>query len=239
MNEDGPIVDVELEKEIRTLLEEKNAIMLAHNYQRDEVQRIADLTGDSLALSQAAAESDADIIVFCGVHFMAESASILAPEKTVILPRLDAGCPMADMITADDLREERKKRPGMPVVAYVNTTADVKALSDICCTSGNGLNVVNSLDAEEVYMVPDMHLAHYISRFTNKKLHWWPGFCPTHARLKPEEVKRAKEENPGAVFVCHPECRPDVVDLADHVCSTSGMYKYAREVDAKTIIVGT
>jgi quinolinate synthase len=229
----------EMKTEVRALLKEKNAIMLAHNYQRDEVQETADLTGDSLGLSQAAARSEAGVIVFCGVHFMAESAAILSPEKTVILPRLDAGCPMADMITPDDLMEEKKKRPGVPVVAYVNTTAGVKALSDICCTSANAVRVVDSVDAESVYMVPDRNLAHYISRGVEKKMEWWDGFCPTHQNLTTEEVIKAKETNPGAIFVCHPECRPEVVDLADHVCSTSGMYKYAGEVDAKTIIVGT
>jgi quinolinate synthase len=170
---------------------------------------------------------------------MAESAAILSPGKTVILPRMDAGCPMADMITEDDLIQEKRKRPGVPVVAYINTTAGVKALSDICCTSANAVKVVSSLEAERVYMVPDRNLAHYISRGINKKMEWWDGFCPTHENLTAEEVVKAKADNPGSIFVCHPECRPEVVDLADHVCSTSGMYKYALEVDAKTIIVGT
>ncbi len=226
-------------RDIRLLLKERKAILLAHNYQRDEVQEIADHTGDSLGLSQIAAESDARVIVFCGVHFMAESASILSPEKTVILPRMDAGCPMADMITGSDLEEERRKRPGVPVVAYVNTSAEVKALSDICCTSANAVRVVNSLEEDRVYMVPDRNLAHYISRQCAKEMEWWHGFCPTHERLTPQEVLKAKEENPDAPFVCHPECRPEVVDLADHVCSTSGMYRFAREVSQKTIIVGT
>ncbi len=229
----------ELKRHLRALLKEKRAMMLAHNYQRDEVQDTADLTGDSLGLSQAAAESDAEVIVFCGVHFMAESAAILSPGKTVILPRMDAGCPMADMITEDDLIEEKRKRPSVPVVAYVNTTANVKALSDICCTSANAVKVVSSLEAERVYMVPDRNLAHYISRGVNKKMEWWDGFCPTHENLTAEEVVKAKADNPGSIFVCHPECRPEVVDLADHVCSTSGMYRYAREVDSTTIIVGT
>ncbi len=229
----------ELKKEVRRLLKDRNAVLLAHNYQRDEIQEIADLRGDSLGLSQEAARTDADVIVFCGVHFMAESAAILSPQKKVILPRMDAGCPMADMITAEQLRKEREKRPGVPVVAYVNTSAEVKALSDICCTSANAVRVVESLDTDRAYMVPDRNLAHYIQRFTKKKLEWWDGFCPTHDRLTPEEVLKAKEENPGSVFVCHPECRPEVVDLADHVCSTSGMYKFARSTGAKTIIVGT
>ena len=229
----------ELKKELRSLLKEKNAVMLAHNYQRDEVQEIADLTGDSLGLSIEAAKTDAKVIVFCGLHFMAESAAILSPGKTVILPRMDAGCPMADMINAEQLRIEKEKRPGVPVVAYVNTTAEVKAESDICCTSANAVNVTNYVEGERVYMVPDRNLAHYVSRTAKKKMEWWDGFCPTHERLKTTDVFRAKEKNPEAVFVCHPECSPDVVNMADHVCSTSGMYKFAKETKAKTIIVGT
>lgn len=229
----------ELRDELRELLREKNAIMLAHNYQRDEVQEAADITGDSLGLSRAAASSDADVIVFCGVHFMAESAAILSPQKTVILPRMDAGCPMADMISAEGLKEEKGKRPGVPVVAYVNTSADVKALSDICCTSANAVKVVDSLKEDMVYMVPDKNLSHYVSLSTNKRMDWWDGFCPTHENLKVDDVIKAKEKHPGAVFVCHPECSPDVVEMADHVCSTSGMYKYCNESDAKTFIIGT
>jgi len=228
-----------LKNEIRALLKERDAIMLAHNYQRDEIQEIADVTGDSLALSQTAAESPKKVIVFCGVHFMAESAAILSPQKTVILPRMDAGCPMAEMITPEDLVKEKAKRPGVPVVAYVNTSAAVKALSDICCTSANAVSVVNSLPEESVYMIPDKNLSHYVSLTAKKKMEWWNGFCPTHERLKPSEVIKAKEKNPGAVFVCHPECNPEVVKLADHVCSTSGMYKYAQKTNARTIIVGT
>ncbi len=229
----------ELTREVRALLKEKNAIMIAHNYQRDEVQAAADLCGDSLALSQAAAESDAEVIVFCGVHFMAESAAILAPDKTVILPRIDAGCPMADMITAEQLAKEKEKRPGVPVVAYVNTTAEVKALSHICCTSANAVSVINSVDADEVYMVPDRNLSHYVSLSTKKKMEWWDGFCVTHDRLTTAEVEKAREEHPGAVFLCHPECNPDVVAIADHVTSTSGMYEFAKKTEAKSIIVGT
>ncbi len=228
-----------LKKELKALLKQRRAIMLAHNYQRDEVQEAADITGDSLALSQAAAESDAEVIVFCGVHFMAESAAILSPQKTVILPRIDAGCPMADMITPEDLLREKEKRPGTPVVAYVNTSAAVKALSDICCTSANAVRVVNSLHEETVYMIPDRNLSYYVSMQTKKKMEWWNGFCPTHQRLTVKEVLKAKEANPRAVFVCHPECAPDVVSLADHVCSTSGMYKFAKKTKAAAIIVGT
>ncbi|HBG46947.1 MAG TPA: quinolinate synthase [Deltaproteobacteria bacterium] len=229
----------ELKKRVRALLKERNAIMIAHNYQRDEVQAVADITGDSLALSQAAAESPARVIVFCGVHFMAESAAILSPDKTVIMPRMDAGCPMADMITPEDLAREKENRPGVPVVAYVNTSAAVKALSDICCTSANAVKVVDSLAEERVYMIPDRNLSHYVSLRTKKKLEWWDGYCPTHERLTVKDVLKAKEENPGALFVCHPECNPEVVKLADHVCSTSGMYRFAKTSDAKTFIIGT
>lgn len=228
-----------LKREARSLLKERDAIMLAHNYQRDEIQETADITGDSLALSQEAAASTAKVIVFCGVRFMAESAAILSPQKTVILPRLDAGCPMADMITPADLIREKEKRPGVPVVAYVNTTADVKALCDICCTSANAVRVVDSVQGDAVYMIPDKNLSHFVSLTAKKKMEWWHGYCPTHERLKPAEVVKAKNENPGSVFVCHPECNPEVVKLADHVCSTSGMYKFARSSRANTIIVGT
>jgi quinolinate synthase len=229
----------ELKEELKGLLRKKNALMLAHNYQRDEVQEAADITGDSLGLSQAAADSDADVIVFCGVHFMAESAAILSPEKTVILPRMDAGCPMADMITAEGLAEEKKKRPGVPVVAYVNTSADVKAISDICCTSANAVKVVDSVKEDAVYMVPDKNLSHYVSLSTKKRMEWWDGFCPTHDLMTVEEVRKAREENPEALFVCHPECAPEIVEMADHVCSTSGMYKYCKESDAKAFFIGT
>jgi quinolinate synthase len=231
--------DKELFEELRSLLKERNALMLAHNYQRDLVQEAADITGDSLALSRAAAESDAEVIVFCGVHFMAESAAILAPDKTVILPRLDAGCPMADMITPEDIIKEKAKRPGVPVVAYVNTSAEVKAHSDICCTSANAVAVVDSVEADSVYMIPDRNLSHYVSLSTKKRMEWWDGFCVTHDALTVAEVALAKEDNPGALFVCHPECAPEVVEMADHVCSTSGMYKYVGESEAKSFIIGT
>src|SRR3972149_6050911 len=230
---------VALKEEVKAVLKERDAIMLAHNYQREEVQEAADITGDSLALSQAAAESGAKTIVFCGVHFMAESAAILSPQKTVILPRMDAGCPMADMITPGDLVKEKEKRPGVPVVAYVNTSAAVKALSDICCTSANAVKVVDSLAEERAYMIPDRNLSHYVSLRSKKRMEWWDGYCPTHERLKVSEVLKAREENEGALFVCHPECSPEVVKLADHVCSTSGMYKFAKTTQAKTLIIGT
>jgi len=232
-------MQTELQQSIRSLLKKRNAVLLAHNYMRDEVQEIADITGDSLGLSQEAANTSADVIVFCGVHFMAESAAILSPKKTVILPRLDAGCPMADMITAEELQMFREQHPGVPVVTYVNSSAEVKAYSDICCTSANALKVVNSLPDKEIIFTPDRNLGTYVSRFSDKKFHLWDGFCPTHERLKPEAVSALKEANPDALFICHPECNPAVVALADHVCSTTGMYDYCRKSPAKTFIIGT
>ncbi len=229
----------EIFAEIRGLKKERNAVILAHNYQRDEVQEVADHCGDSLALSQLAAASQADVIVFAGVHFMAESAAILAPEKTVLLPNSDAGCPMADMITAPALREKKKELGNVPVVCYVNSSADVKAESDICCTSANAVKVVESLDADEVYMIPDMNLSRYVASKTKKKLTWWKGFCPTHQLLTAREVVAFKERHPGAPFVAHPELPPEVLAMADAIRSTSGMYDYARKSDAKTLLVGT
>ncbi|MBF0275642.1 MAG: quinolinate synthase NadA [Nitrospinae bacterium] len=228
-----------LKQEIRQLIKEKNAIMLAHNYQRDEIQEIADVTGDSLYLSQVSADCNAEIIIFCGVHFMAESACVLAPDKKVILPRLEAGCPMADMITAEKLKKWKAENPGIPIVAYVNTTAEVKAESDICCTSGNAISVVNSIEADEVMMVPDQNLAQHTAKHTNKKVRWWKGFCPTHHILKKRDLNKLKEEHPDAKIILHPECPPDVLEMADHICSTSGMYSYCKESTAKKFIMGT
>lgn len=228
-----------IKSEIKTLLKERNAVLLAHNYMRDEVQEIADITGDSLALSMEAAKTSADVIVFCGVHFMAESASILAPEKTVLLPRLDAGCPMADMVSVEALKELKALLPGVPVVTYVNSSAAVKAESDICCTSANAVKVVQSLPDAELIFAPDRNLGHYIQGFTDKRFHLWEGYCPTHERLRPEVVQGLKESYPDAPFICHPECNPAVVALADHVCSTTGMYDYCRSSSAKRFIIGT
>jgi len=214
--------------------------MLAHNYQRDEIQEIADITGDSLALSQEAAKSDAEVIVFCGVHFMAESATILSPRKTVILPRLDAGCPMADMITADDLVAWRNAHPGAVVVTYVNSSAEVKAVSDVCCTSGNAVNVVRSIPPEkEIFMVPDRNLAQYVAGVSGRRLSWWDGYCPTHERVTVADIEKARKAHPGSMLVVHPECRPEVVAMADAVKSTSGMYSWCGSSKEKEFIVGT
>ena len=227
------------QKEIKELLKKKNAILLAHNYQRDEIQEIADFQGDSLELSIKANKTDADIIVFCGVRFMAESAAIMNPDKTVILPNGNAGCPMVDMITAKDIVNLKADYQGAPVVAYVNTSAECKAVSDICCTSANAVKVVNSLPAKRVIMVPDKNLGSYVQRFTDKEVISWPGYCPPHKRTTPEDIKALKEKYPGAVFVAHPESTPETIDAADHVSSTSGMYKFVRESDAKYFIIGT
>ena len=229
----------DLKQQLRALLKQRNAILLAHNYMRDEVQEAADITGDSLGLSIEAAKTDASVIVFCGVHFMAESAAILSPQKTVLLPRLDAGCPMADMVTVAGLLAMKANHPGVPVVTYVNSSAAVKAVSDICCTSANAVKVVDSLPDREVIFVPDRNLGRYVARFVSKKFHFWDGYCPTHERLKVDDVIRLKAEYPDALFVCHPECNPVVTALADHVCSTTGMYGYCSKSPATRFIIGT
>lgn len=229
----------ELISEIHRLAGQRDALILAHNYQRDEIQELAHITGDSLALSMEAARTDKPVIVFCGVHFMAESAAILAPEKVVLLPRLDAGCPMADMITADGLRELKLRHPGVPVVTYVNSSAAVKAESDICCTSANAVKVVASLAEPEVILTPDRNLGRYIAAQVDKTCHFWDGYCPTHERLTVEDVKTAQADYPEALFMAHPECPPEVLALADHICSTSGMYAFALQNPARQFIVGT
>lgn len=221
------------------MLKQRNAILLAHNYEPPEIQEVADLCGDSLELSIKAAHTDADVIVFCGVHFMAETASILSPQKTVLLPRRDAGCPMADMIDPAGLKAKLATLPPMPVVTYVNSSAAVKALSTICCTSANVIAVANSLDEEEILMTPDRNLAQYAAAHTSKKIHLWEGCCPIHDRLTPEDVAAAKKAHPEAVFMAHPECRPEVVALADEVVSTSGMIRFAQSSPAREFIVGT
>lgn len=233
------MTDNKLASDIRTLLKKRKALLLAHNYQRPEVQDVADITGDSLGLSQAAAETNAEVIVFCGVHFMAESAAILSPEKTVILPRMDAGCPMADMITAADVRKIKEDHPGVPIVTYVNSSAEVKAESDICCTSANAVKVTKSLPNKTVYLAPDMNLARWVARHADQEVLYWKGFCPTHHKLRAAAVEKTKAAHPDAVFVAHPECRPEILDMADAVKSTSGMIEYCKTVKAETIIVGT
>jgi quinolinate synthase len=224
---------------IREWKERRRAVILAHNYQRPEVQDIGDFVGDSLELSRKAAETEAEVIVFCGVHFMAETASILSPGKTVLLPDPKAGCPMADMITAEALRKKKEEHPGVPVVCYVNSSAAVKALSDICCTSSNALAVVESLPGDAVLFVPDYNLGHWVSTRTAKRVILWDGFCPTHVWIKPADVARRRAEHPAAVVMVHPECSPDVVEAADEVLSTGQMLKAARASAAREFIIGT
>jgi len=231
--------DLSLAERILRLKQERNAVILVHNYQLGEVQDIADFVGDSLELSQKAAKTTADVIVFCGVHFMAETAAILCPDKTVLLPDEHAGCPMADMLTAEQLRQKKKELPNATVVCYVNSTAEVKAESDICCTSANAVKVVESLENDEILFVPDQYLGHYVSTRTDKKLHLWPGYCPTHVRIQPQDIIRLKQEYPQAKAVVHPECRPDVIAVADEVMSTGGMIRYAKREDVGEMIVGT
>lgn len=230
---------LELAREIEELKRERRATILVHNYQPPEIQAIADMLGDSFDLSRRAAATDAEVIVFCGVHFMAESAAVLAPEKTVLLPRPDAGCPMADMATAPALRDLKRRHPRAAVVCYVNSSAEVKAESDVCCTSANAVRVVESVDADELLFVPDRNLALYAQRFTSKRIVPWNGYCVVHHRLTAGEVIAAKEAHPEAVVIVHPECTPDVIDLADEVLSTSGMIRFAAEAPVREIIVGT
>jgi quinolinate synthase len=231
--------DIGLVEKILNLKKKRNAVILAHNYQPGEVQDIADFVGDSLGLSQNAAKTDAGVIVFCGVHFMAETAAIICPDKTVLLPDINAGCPMADMITAERLKKKKEEFPNATVVCYVNSTAEVKAESDICCTSANALDVVESLDAQEILFVPDQYLGHYVSTQTDKKMILWPGYCPIHVIIRPEHIEQLRQEHPQARVVVHPECRPEVIALADEVLSTGGMCRYARRSEVKEMIVGT
>ena len=229
-----------LHKKIREMLKEKNAVLLAHNYQRPEIQDVADLCGDSLELSIKASRTDAEVIVFCGVHFMAETACILSPDKTVLLPVISAGCPMADMITAEALKKKRSEMPGVVVVSYVNTTAEVKAETDICCTSANAVRVALSIDKRtRIFMTPDRNLAQYTIKISGRNISYWYGYCPIHNGLTVAQVKKVKGDNPGALFLAHPECTPEVLELADEIKSTSGMILFAGQSLEKRFIIGT
>jgi len=234
-------VAASLVDQINKLKKDRNAVILAHNYQNPDVQDIADYLGDSLGLSIQASMTKADVIVFCGVHFMAETAAIISPQKKVLMPEINAGCPMADMITVAKVRELKTQHPQAKVVCYVNSSAEVKAESDVCCTSANAVKVCQSLkDTSEIIFVPDKYLGHYVStKVKNKKFILTKGYCPTHARILPERVKAAKAKHPKAKIMVHPECRPETIALADEVFSTGGMIKYAKESRAKEIIVGT
>ena len=229
------------QQEIREWLKRRRAIMLAHNYQPAPIQDVADLVGDSLELSLAAAKTGAEVIVFCGVHFMAETAAILCPDKTVLLPRLDLGCCLAESVKVDKLIARKEELPGVPVVTYVNSTAAVKAESDICCTSANAVRVVNSLKAPRVLMLPDQNLGLYVARHTQKSVEiiTWEGWCNVHDGLSAEDVLQCRAAHPQAVFLAHPECNPEVLDQADAILSTSGMLQYAHTAPAREFIIGT
>ena len=231
----------QLKDKILQLKKERDAVIIAHNYQRDEVQELADITGDSLALSQAAVRTDAKVIVFCGVTFMAETAAILNPGKIVLLPVIEAGCPMADMITSEKVRALKAQYPDAAVVCYVNSSARVKAESDICCTSSNAIEIVKSLkDHKRVIFIPDRNLARYVqSQVPDKEIIVWKGFCPTHIRVQEEDILEVRKTYPDAEFIAHPECEPEVLALADHICSTGGMFKYVKESQSKRFIIGT
>ena len=229
-----------LKKVIAKLKKKRNAVIIAHNYQRDEIQEIADISGDSLALAQAAVRTDAEVILFCGVRFMAESASILNPGKKVLLPALEAGCPLADMITPQMLKQKKKEYPEAAVVCYVNTSAEVKAESDIACTSSNAVEVVRSLKEKQIIFVPDKNLGRYVqSQVPEKAIILWEGFCPTHIRVQEEDIIKTKKLHPHAEVIAHPECNPAVLALADHICSTGGMFKYVKLSKSKEFIIAT
>ncbi|MCS7201734.1 MAG: quinolinate synthase NadA [Dictyoglomus sp.] len=230
---------MDLIEKIEKLKKERNAIILAHNYQLPEIQDIADFVGDSLELSRIAKKVEEKVIIFCGVHFMAETASILAPEKKVLLPDLNAGCPLANMITAEDVRRLKKEFPNALVVAYINTSAEVKAESDYCCTSANAINVVEKVPSEEIIFIPDRNLGYYVSKNTKKKMYIWNGFCPTHQRILPQDIERLKKEHPNAKVVVHPECRKEVLELSDKIASTSGIIRFVKEDEGKEYIIGT
>ncbi len=230
----------ELITQILKLKRERNAVIVAHNYQIDDVQEIADVVGDSFALSKYCAEDPRDVIVFCGVHFMAESAKILSPQKTVLLPEINAGCPMADMVTAQDVRKMKETYPGAAVVCYINTSAEVKAECDICCTSSNAVKVIESLSEEQIIFVPDKNLGDYIAKkVPRKKMILWEGYCITHHRVTTEDVKMVKETHPDALVLAHPECRPEVVALADFVGSTKQIIDFAAASKENKFIIGT
>ena len=226
-------------KEIKELKKKQKAVILAHNYQIGEVQDIADFTGDSLELSRKAAQTGAEVIVFCGVRFMAETAAILSPQKKVLLPVKGAGCPLADMATAEQVEKEKERHPKAAVVCYVNSSAEVKAISDLVCTSANAIEVVNSLPQKEIIFLPDKNLGSWVSLHTDKQIILWDGHCYVHTEITKETVLQTKQKHPQAMFFAHPECNPEVLELADEVLSTGGMLKTARRTICKEIIIGT
>ena len=229
----------QLRLRISELKSRLDAVILAHNYQWGEVQDIADFVGDSLELSRQATRVQAEVIVFCGVHFMAESASILNPDKTVLLPEPTAGCPMADMIDAVALREWKARYPDAAVVCYVNSSAEVKAESDICCTSANAVRVVEAVPHQRVLFVPDQNLGHFVATRTGKEMILYPGYCPTHRHVKPSDVVQGRRAHPDAIVLVHPECDPEVVERADEALSTSQMVRYVKQSPAHSFLLGT
>ena len=235
MNKDKEV----LLKKLNELKKSRNAIILAHNYQIGDIQDVADFVGDSLELSRKASQTNTDVIVFCGVKFMAESAKILSPEKTVLLPVKNAGCPMADMIDVESLKKFKKEYPKAKVVTYVNSSAAVKAESYTCCTSSNAIEIVKSISSNQIIFAPDKNLANYVSKYTDKEIIVWNGYCPTHDSITVNDVEKIKERYPKAKVAIHPECNFEVLKLADYVGSTAGILNYAKSVDSKTIVVGT
>jgi len=233
-------MDDSIKAKINELRKKNDAIILAHNYQLPEIQDIADFLGDSLDLAMKATKTDTKNIIFCGVDFMAQSAKILNPDKNVIHPDLDAGCPMANLVNPNELSKLKNDNPEAEVVSYINTTVETKLLSDICCTSANGRKVVESLSSKKIIFVPDKNLGAYIQRFVkDKKLIIWPGVCPTHHRIHKMEILRIKKNHPDAEILVHPECRPEVIDISDHALSTNGMVNHAKNSDSKEFIIGT
>lgn len=230
----------ELIEKINKLKKEKNAVILAHCYQNVEIDEVADYVGDSLYLSQMAAKTNADIIIFAGVYFMAQTAKILNPSRKILLPRLESGCRMADMITLDQLREFKSKYPKMPTVCYINSTAEVKSECDICCTSSNAVKIVDSLKADEILFLPDTYLGKWVeSQLGNVKVNTYTGFCPTHVQIRPNDVTEARKKYPNALVLAHPECHQSVVAMADYVGSTTGIMKFAAQSDKKEFIIAT
>jgi len=229
-----------IKEQVEELKNEKDVVIVAHNYQIEDIQDIADFVGDSFGLAQRVNELDVSKVVFCGVDFMAESAAILNPDKKVILPDLEAKCPMASMVDIEELKEYKENNPETAVVSYVNTTAETKAESDICCTSSNAVKVVNSLENEKVLFLPDKNLGHYIKRFVHdKEVDVWEGFCATHDDILPEDMRESIQKHPNAEVVVHPECRPEIVDMADYVESTAGILERARKTECDEMIIGT
>ena len=227
-------------EKINALKKEKNAVILAHCYQPVEIDLVADYVGDSLKLSQVAAETDADIIVFAGVFFMAQTAKLLSPNKKVLLPQIHAGCRMADMISYKQLKEFKAMHPDIPTVCYVNSTAEVKSECDMCCTSSNAVNIVKSMNEEKILFVPDTYLGKWVEKqLGNVEVITYPGFCPTHLQIRPKDIKEARKAHPNALVLAHPECHMSVSDMADYVGSTTGIMKFAKESDNKSFIIAT